>query len=163
MKRLKLRVFVFLVLRANITEYSQSNSSHVRLPLKWGDRFVRFYRPISLSVLLNCWCLPVNIPASRSTISSDPQNWREAFPIKKQLSGRQKQGQSHQLVTGELQRNLDNSPRVALLSRFLQLLSTGSMIKSKPRNGVQISLHRSRKRPRRVCNVPCNIFMCLRV
>lgn len=163
MKRLKLRVFLFLVLRANITEYSQSNSSHVRLPHKWGNRFDRFYRPISLSVLLNCWCLPVNIPpASRSTISCDPQNWREAFPIKKQLSGRQKQGQSHQLVTGELQRNLDNSPRVATFA-FLAITFNWFNDKKLPRNGVQISLRRSRKRPRRVCNVPCNIFMCLRV
>lgn len=38
--RLKLRVFVVLVLRANITEYSQSDSSHVRLPLQGIDRSI---------------------------------------------------------------------------------------------------------------------------
>lgn len=90
--RLKLRVIFFL--RANITEYSQSDSSHVRLPRKDQE----LYRPISLSVLSNCWCLPVNILPRRESI------WREAFRVffgasEKQLSGKQKQGQFHQLVT----------------------------------------------------------------
>lgn len=45
--------------------------------------------------------------------------------------------------------------------RFLQLLSSRDDKKSTGM-GAQISLHRSRKWPStRVCNVPCNIFMCV--
>lgn len=152
---------MFLVLRANITEYSQSNSSHVRFPLKWDDRSILppYLTECTFKLLMFASEYSRQQSGGHNRVLPELEGSFSRGAREKQLSGRQKQGQSHQLVTGELQRNLEK-PRVrAFVScSYFHLV----MIKKSTGMGAQISLHRSRKWPStRVCNVPCNIFMCV--
>lgn len=129
MKRLKLRVFVFLVLRANITEYSQSNSSHVRLPLKWGGSI----RSILPPYLTECTfkLLMFASEYSRQQVHNRLviPKLEGSFSYKKATLWQTKTGAIS--PTGDWRAAAKSGQTVReLLSRFLQLLSTGSMIKS---------------------------------